>query len=365
MSPHSATAAEIRCQHCGQATGAQEVFCSHCGRGISDKLMGRGAEQDIYLMLVTGNVLRLRRQWRLAEAKCSEVLRRDPENAAAHSLLGDISRDQGKLRDAIEWYKMALDRNPGSATDRKKLEAVIDEVFSGRSPGLVTSAGAKFREELGGLAADVRGVRLPSSLVAVVGMALGIVLVIAASAILLGRPEMPAAEGTTREASSGGFQTTSPEKADLPVAPVEIESAGRPAQEALADQAVSLESGLSERLSARARALDPNCEILSVELDAKAGMVRLWLRMPQVWGAAATRAGISRMAVALGVEAASWDERISGVRVRCDMRDREGTERMALAAEGSARDLAKASPAAGETSEEAFDFVWWHPELRE
>ncbi len=334
---------------------------------MSGKLMGRGTEEDIYLMLVTANVLRLRRQWRLAEAKCSEVLRREADNAAAYSLLGDISRDQGKLRDAIEWYKMALDRDPGSGADRKKLEAVIDEVFSGREGGLITSAGARLREGLGSLAADVRGVRVGSSLAAVIGVALGIILVIAVSAILLGRPTVPASELAAAGTPSGAFRVEGPEEAGPAAGPAARTGAGPAAMGALAAEVGPLESGLLEQLVGRARVLDPNCEVVSVELDPRAGMVRVWLSMPRVWGASATREGIARMAVALGAEAARWEERVSGVRVRCDMRDTDGREQMALTAEGSAREVAKAEAggaAGAEELEERFDFVWWHPELR-
>jgi hypothetical protein len=326
--------------------------------------MGRGPQEDVYLMLVTANVLRLRRQWRLAEAECSEALRRDPQNASAYSLLGDISRDQAKLRDAIEWYKLALDRDPGSAADRKKLEGVIDRVFSGRRRGVAARAREKMSQGLGRLAADVRGARLPASLVAVIGIALGIILLIAVSAILLSRGGGPLSEPTTQGTPSGAFQVASPEEPAPSVARVERRSEGALALERLATEATLLESGLLDHLRGQARALDPNCQVVSVELDAKEGMARVQLLMPQVWGASATRDGIERMALALGAEAASWDEQVSAVRVRCDMRGREGAERMALMAEGSAREVAKATEVGAATAKEAFAFVWWHPELR-
>ena len=92
-------------------------------------------------------------------------------------------------------------------------------------------------------------------------------------------------------------------------------------------------------------------------------MVRL--SMPRVWVASATRAGIERVAVALGGEAATWHELISEVRVRCDMHSEEGGWQLALRAEGSAREVAKAKERLDARVEELFSFVWWHPELRE
>ena len=44
------------------------------------------------------------------------VLRSQPGNADAHSLLGDIYRDQGAIDDAIQWYRMAV--GPAARTAR-------------------------------------------------------------------------------------------------------------------------------------------------------------------------------------------------------------------------------------------------------
>ena len=91
-------------------------------------------------------------------------------------------------------------------------------------------------------------------------------------------------------------------------------------------------------------------------------MVRLL--MPRVWVASVTHASVERVAVPLAGEAASWHDLISEVRVRCDMHSEEGRQ-LALRAEGSAREVAKAKERLDATVEELFSFVWWHPELRE
>ncbi len=327
--------------------------------------MGRGAEDDVYLMLVTANVLRLRRQWGLAEAKCSEVLRREPENAAAYSLLGDVSRDQGKLRDAIEWYKLALDRDPGNETDRRKLEAVIDKVFSSGGGNLVSNASARLKQGLGGLTAEVRGARLPSSAMIVLGVALGIILAIAVWVYVTGRGGEPPAGTPRRETPSGAFAVAGPGGAARTAEPEQGESAAERAPEVVWSDVSEVESGLLAHLRSQVMGIDPNCEVVSVEVDPEASVARLWLSMPQVWGAPATRAGIERPVLALAGEAARWDERLRGVRVRCDMRARDGTSEMALSAEGSSGAVAKARDGLGGRMEEFFDTVWWHRELRE
>jgi hypothetical protein len=360
----SMSVTEVRCQHCGGAAGEAPAFCRHCGRPLSGKQMGRGAENDIYLMLVTANVLRLRRQWRLAEAKCSEVLRREPESAEAYSLLGDISRDQGKLRDAIEWYKLALDRNPGNEADRKKLEAVIDEVFSGRGEGLVSNAGAKLKQGLGGLTADVRGARIPSSVLVVLAAALGIIVVVAVWVVVAGRGGEPAGGRANRDTPSGAFAVADPEGVTRTMDPEQAGNAARAVENGVWPDVAQVESELLSHLQTRVRAIDPNCKVESVEVEPETRVARLWLSMPRVWGGRATRAGVERPALALAGEAARWDERLQTLRVRCDMRGTDGTRQMALKAEGSAATVAKAGQGMGGRMEDFFDSVWWHPELR-
>lgn len=78
-------------------------------------------ENSLERLLAEANLARLRSHWPDAEAGCVMVLRADPNNLHAHSLLGDIYRDQGRFDDALQWYRLALDLAPSSAADREKL----------------------------------------------------------------------------------------------------------------------------------------------------------------------------------------------------------------------------------------------------
>ncbi|HLK61398.1 MAG TPA: hypothetical protein VKU00_32915 [Chthonomonadaceae bacterium] len=75
--------------------------------------------KTIHTLLAQANLYRLRRQWEEATEQCIGILRSDPGNQAAHSLLGDIYRDQGKGDDAIRWYQMAVDLQPNAADEAK------------------------------------------------------------------------------------------------------------------------------------------------------------------------------------------------------------------------------------------------------
>jgi tetratricopeptide (TPR) repeat protein len=75
-------------------------------------------------LLARANLLRMRGQWAEAVERCTEVLRLDPHNAAAHSLLGDIYENQGRLDKSSHWYQLALEQNPESIADQAKLARV-------------------------------------------------------------------------------------------------------------------------------------------------------------------------------------------------------------------------------------------------
>lgn len=84
-------------------------------------------DQSIETILAQANLLRMRGTWDAAREKCMDALCQDPHSVAAHSLLGDIHADQGKLDDAIQWYCIALDLQPDSLADRKKLMRAVED----------------------------------------------------------------------------------------------------------------------------------------------------------------------------------------------------------------------------------------------
>ena len=115
------------CGHCGAEIPDDAVVCPHCGAPIEERFGDAGdwgMEREVYSLLATANLYRVRGLWQEAENKCIEVLRRYPNNPAAHSLLGDIYADQGRWEEAKEWYELAVELAPSSQADKKKLERV-------------------------------------------------------------------------------------------------------------------------------------------------------------------------------------------------------------------------------------------------
>jgi len=124
----------MACKGCGETIPADAAFCPTCGTAIDtgsvEPYSLEQAEQEVHSLLAEANLLRVRGDWHKAILRCTDALRLLPENASAHSLLGDICRDSGRPREGMEWYKLALAIEPTRRTDREKLDALIDQVYT-------------------------------------------------------------------------------------------------------------------------------------------------------------------------------------------------------------------------------------------
>ena len=91
--------------------------------------------------LSQANLCRMRRNWSAAIDHCVAVLQAQPANATAHSLLSDIYRDQGKLDDAIQWARLAIELNstPADVAKLQKLEAERTHLMRQGDPRLLGS----------------------------------------------------------------------------------------------------------------------------------------------------------------------------------------------------------------------------------
>lgn len=113
------------CSQCGTKLTSPGLMCDRCASTTIPP------PQPADSLLIRANLLRMRGRWDLAAEQCADVLRVDPTNPTAHSLLGDILQDQGRSEEARHWYQLALDLNPSSEADRAKL-ARADEMLEAR-----------------------------------------------------------------------------------------------------------------------------------------------------------------------------------------------------------------------------------------
>lgn len=102
-------------------------YCAECGAPAVDDF-GEGSESAVYPELARANLLRMRGEYKQAEDICLTILRRHPNSATANTLLGDISAERGDLKQAAEWYEMALDITPDSESDRSKLAGIRSRI---------------------------------------------------------------------------------------------------------------------------------------------------------------------------------------------------------------------------------------------
>ncbi|MCC2668969.1 MAG: hypothetical protein K0Q72_1440, partial [Armatimonadetes bacterium] len=133
------------CSQCGTKLASPGLICDLC----TPQAAGPGSSAESRLL--RANLLRMRGKWDLAADQCADVLRLDPGNSSAHSLLGDIYQDQGRMDEARHWYQLALELSPSSDAARAKLarteemlearqqRAEWEAVIEGRSQPIATS----------------------------------------------------------------------------------------------------------------------------------------------------------------------------------------------------------------------------------
>lgn len=118
----------MECAQCGTDLQDGQQNCASCGAPVA-RQGTTDSDEEIHRLLAEANLLRIRKQLDEAVSLCTRVLRLDPANATAHSLMGDIYRDEENYRESLGWYKLAVQLNPANQADRKKLDEMIDLVF--------------------------------------------------------------------------------------------------------------------------------------------------------------------------------------------------------------------------------------------
>jgi len=111
------------CPKCKTSIGDDVAFCSECGALVAEPPQDEpGNLHDIESLLAAANLHRMRGEWDEAIDVCMTILRREPDDPSAHSLLGDVYAAQGRLEEAVRWYEMTLDADPENQLYVGKLE---------------------------------------------------------------------------------------------------------------------------------------------------------------------------------------------------------------------------------------------------
>ena len=347
---------KLKCNSCGHDVGEATSFCPACGRAAGPSPT-TGRAGDLYLLLMTANVLRLRHQWALAEAKCSEALNLDPDSASACSVMGDVLRDQGREEDAIEWYKMAVDRDPASEGDRKKLEALIDHRFSAQPEPRLRPSLAAVKKWAKSASDEVRAARPICPWAMVTAAIFAVTLLAAFTLVLVGKRTTPPTV-VPNESVGGVFATEAAYQGAETAPPPE------PKPTEITGDITALEAGILEQLRRRATELDPNCQVNAVRIDPKAATAEVEMSMPAYWSPASARKEIGRMAAALAVACVKADNRLVCVHMRTCARQSANPDQLVMTSDGVAEELRKHGEAASSANlESVFSAVWWSPAI--
>lgn len=111
-----------RCPKCFDLVDPDTNACLDLACPLRDGPEGEDAA--VYPQLARANLHRIHGEYQEASSVCRSILMDYPGNLSAHTLMGDIAAEDGRLSEAVEWYELALDLEPGRAPERRKLEAV-------------------------------------------------------------------------------------------------------------------------------------------------------------------------------------------------------------------------------------------------
>jgi hypothetical protein len=109
-----------KCAKCFETLPPGVVVCPECGAPVTEASAG-DAEATVYPELARANLARMRGDYKQAEEQLLAVLRRFPNNPSANEMLGDLAAEREDYPHAVEWYEMALDIVPNSASIARKV----------------------------------------------------------------------------------------------------------------------------------------------------------------------------------------------------------------------------------------------------
>lgn len=112
------------CSKCFSEIEPHALYCPECGAAQTDEPAPEGSDLVVYPEIARANLLRIKGDSAGAEKVCIHILRRYPNNATAHVLLGDVYFDKGDLNRALQWYEMAKELSPENPSLDMKVERV-------------------------------------------------------------------------------------------------------------------------------------------------------------------------------------------------------------------------------------------------
>jgi hypothetical protein len=345
------------CPSCKAEVADDSAFCSECGVDVRPQSAREVAEREKQedALLATANLWRMRGRWTEAERCCVDVMRANPNCVHAHSMLGDIYRDQGRYEDAAQWYRLALDLDPDSLADRAKLDRVKAELARTEK---------RLRRENADAPPPSGVSRAPDAasnrwLKALAGLAVVFVALVGVLLIAMTRPPTRgAARKTAPPAAPAPSAPAAPLNVPLPPPTADRHGAARPRDdEELATPQSDREAAIERAIGARANLACSVLDAAAVQTDGVSVLIVLTSTPPSVDTADAMREILLSEARRSAVAALTADPDLTQAVVRIRTNDRSG--RLVTTFQGVV-------PRPTDAQADAADFsaTWWAPELR-
>lgn len=116
-----AAPANNKCDKCFTPLPPGAATCPDCGAPVKDATTAE-TEAVVYPELARANLARMRGDYKQAENELLSVLKRYPNNPSANEMLGDLAGEREDWPHAIQWYELALEIVPTSASIARKLK---------------------------------------------------------------------------------------------------------------------------------------------------------------------------------------------------------------------------------------------------
>lgn len=117
----------MKCTQCWLEQAEDGSFCVRCGARLPKSQQSDAAEalRQIEMLLSKANLLRTRKNHRVAISTCQEALKLDPEHPWTHVLLADIYSETGSLEEAVQHLERATALDAGNVNTRRRLETLL------------------------------------------------------------------------------------------------------------------------------------------------------------------------------------------------------------------------------------------------
>lgn len=106
---------------------AGAATCPECGAPVGNATTA-DTEAAVYPELAKANLARMRGDYKQAEVQLLSVLKRFPNNPSANEMLGDLAAEREDYPQAVQWFEMAMEIVPNSASIARKLREARSKI---------------------------------------------------------------------------------------------------------------------------------------------------------------------------------------------------------------------------------------------